>query len=314
MDLSRLNQIPKLVVSGKMSKEEGVQYLASFVTKNYKIFGLHKYDEDFRSDIVLFILEKGERIIDIYDSDSGDFFTFFYCFIKSQIKSSVKKMSRQIIHDKFSYEESVENYENNAFNYQKVNFPDLSINQTQVPYIHKKVTLSDLKKGIEENKLERYDRSLLILALKSAFYLTDSQILKICKIYDMDPDFFYNLIQFLRDGILSKKDRQDIFIQRRNSAYFHHKKYQEQIHYLEEKDSPNSDLERESLAKRNELQMHNLDMLNQKFENGFIYLRPSTKILANVLGICERQVNYYLQCVRKGKIDPDIIEKLEQEE
>lgn len=301
-----------MLESGEITKKEAVHFLATFVCDNYAIFGLQNYDEDFRSEVFLYVLEKGDRVLDVYEPASGDFFTFFFCFIKSQIKSSMKKMSRQIINDKFSYEESVENYENDQQNYQCINFKEL--NNNRVPYVHKKVNLEDLQKGIEQNKLERYDRSVLVLALKSAFYLTDSQIKKISRIYDMDPEFFYDLIQFLRDGILNKKERLDLYVERRNSAYYHHKRYEEQIHYLEEKDSPNSDIERKKLARRNKLQIHNLDVLNQKFDEGFLYLRPSTKVVADVLGICERQINYYLQCIRKGKIDKDIIEKIEQEE
>lgn len=312
MDISNLNLLPDMIASGEITREEGIRQLASFINDNYLIFGLQKFDEDFRSEIVLYVLEKGNHLFEIYNSESGDFFTFFFCFIKSQIKSTMKKKSKRIINEKFSFQESVENYESDLQNYQKIKYSEFEIKRA--PYNYKKVTIDDLKKGLQENKLERYDRSILVLALKSAYYLTDSQIVKICKIYDIEPDMFYDVIQYLRDGVLHKKERLEIYVQRRNSAYYHHKKYEEQIHYLEIKDNPNSELERKKLSEKNEVQKHNLNNYNKKFEDGYLYLRPSTKLVANVLGICERQINYYLQCVRKGKIDKEIIEKLEQEE
>ena len=39
--------------------------------------------------------------------------------------------------------------------------------------------------------------------------------------------------------------------------------------------------------------------LNKSFEKGLLNLRPTNKTIADLLGICERQVTYCLSCARK---------------
>jgi hypothetical protein len=39
--------------------------------------------------------------------------------------------------------------------------------------------------------------------------------------------------------------------------------------------------------------------LNKAFEEGHLYLRPTNKTIANLLGICERQVAYYIKCAKR---------------
>ena len=43
----------------------------------------------------------------------------------------------------------------------------------------------------------------------------------------------------------------------------------------------------------------NWKRLNRAFENGLLYLRPTTKTVANLMGICERQVSYYINTAKK---------------
>ena len=39
--------------------------------------------------------------------------------------------------------------------------------------------------------------------------------------------------------------------------------------------------------------------LNKSFEEGHLYMRPTNKTVANLLGICERQVAYYINSAKK---------------
>ena len=51
--------------------------------------------------------------------------------------------------------------------------------------------------------------------------------------------------------------------------------------------------------------------LNKKFSDGFLFLRPTNKTVADLLGICERQISYYINCAKqdykkgKNKIEID---------
>ena len=43
----------------------------------------------------------------------------------------------------------------------------------------------------------------------------------------------------------------------------------------------------------------NWKKMNCKFEEGFMYLRPTNKTIAELLLISERQVSYYINCAKK---------------
>ena len=42
----------------------------------------------------------------------------------------------------------------------------------------------------------------------------------------------------------------------------------------------------------------NLGFLNKKLNNSSHFLKPTNKEIANVLGLCERQVNYYIKALK----------------
>lgn len=312
MEIKNVNILPELLASGEITIDEGIKLLASFVCNNYPIYGLHKYDEDFRSEIFLRILEKGSRLFETFNPEAGEFFTFTFCFIKSLIQETTKKQAKKIIKEKVSFEQSIETYVTEDYILSESN--SYLVTSSRLPYACKKITLEDLQEGIKANKLEKYDRSILVLALKASFYLNDTQIQKISRLYEIDINFLYDLIQYFRDEIYPKYYHKQKLLERRNAAYFLHRKYVTQLSILDSKDAVTHNFEREDIEKRNAYQIHNLNALNKKFDEGYLYLRPQTKMVAQVLGICERQVNYYLQCLRKGKIDKQLLEKLNEQE
>ena len=60
----------------------------------------------------------------------------------------------------------------------------------------------------------------------------------------------------------------------------------------------------EKLEKKHEKNWKNL---NKSFEDGHLYLRPTNKTVANIMGICERQVAYYIRTAKNelNKDNPD---------
>lgn len=308
MEIRNINSLPQLIASGELTKEEGVNALAEFICSNYPVFGLHKFDEDFRSEIFLSVLEKGEKLLSLYKPESGDFFTFLFCFIKSQVKSELKTRARTILNERLSLQQSIENYESYIANYEK---SSQIINYQKAPYAYKKPKLEDLQAGIKQHKLENCDKALLVLAVKSSYYITDEQIKAISKLYGIDTDLFYDIIQYFREEIFPKKERLNLKVERRNFAYYLHKKYTEQIKIIENQEQDCYTLKKLELKKRDNFQLHHLNSLNEKFDEGYLYLRPSTKLIADVFGICDRQINYYLNCIRHGKIDANMLSKLQ---
>ncbi len=305
MEVGDLNVLLELITTGVLSTKEGVKVLASYVCNNYKIFGLQKYDEDFRSDIFLAILEKGEKIFDLYKPECGDFFTFVFCFIKSLTKARLKKFAKNIIDEKIAMDESIFEYDNLVAKYNSISAKDYTY--STVPFKTKQITYEQLKEGLSKNKIQKCNKGLFILILRNAYFLKDDFISKTAKIYGIDEEIFFQAIQYLRDAIFNKKERLEQDKEKRNISYYRHKKYSEQQNHLNEDDKINNDIKKSILQKKDENQIHNVNSMNNKLNGAHIYLRPQTRIIADILGLCERQVNYYLHCIKTLKIDDDFI-------
>ncbi len=298
MKNTELNSIISNFNNGEISAKEAVDKICMFIIKNYPIFGLHKYDEDFRSELILNFLERGEHILSLYNPQAGDFFSFIYSYIKMLTTSKIKKMAKKNISDIFVLEEFKKHVEERQISYSKLN---LSLtDMPKAPLAYKKVPAEELRESLKALSNPKIDKKILVLALKASYYLTENQIEKICKIYNLQKRDFYELIQKCKDSIEDRAAKRLKVQERRNYAYYHHKRYKKIIERLENNDdSIENDIQRARLAKKEIRFQKQWNNLNLSFEKGYLNLRPTNKTVADILGICERQVSYYLNCARK---------------
>lgn len=293
-----LNELSKKMYHGLLSEKKMLEYICSFVIHNYPVFGLQKYDEDFRQDVLLSFIEKGHRVLNQFNPAFGDFFTFLYCSICTIINTIIKK---EIIHkmkETINIEESILNFEEKEQKYYRIDFNNFEL--PKVPFAASKISPEEIKKTLKSLSLKHHNKTILILALKSSYYLTDEQIHRICKISGIAPEYFYSLIQHCKDSLDIKSERRERAEERRNFAYYHHKRYNKIMQKLDDDMFPDEqDKIKEKYLFMEHKHRHNWNRLNQAFEKGHIYLRPTNKTVANLMGICERQVNYYINCARK---------------
>ncbi|MCR4734279.1 MAG: hypothetical protein K5829_04660 [Treponema sp.] len=324
MSTKNLNEIPEMIASGKISKETALQKLAIFVMKEGKVFGLQKYDEDFRSEIIVNLLEKGTSIFDSFNPNYGSFFTYFFCLIKGIAQSLLKEYSRKDIKENVFYSESVMSYHDKEEAYRNINYRDFE--KPKIPYSYKKIEAKALeiacksgtyhiKKYIDssaatqENEILREnlkklpssiaDKIVLVLALKAAYYITDSQINLICEMFKLDKNLLYNLIQQLKDQLLTREIRKTELENRRNAAYFHHKSYTQQINKLDASYKVNAIYNKISIKQKYTKKTNSWKHLTEQLQNGTLNLRPTNKSIAKVLGLCERQISHYLLTAQK---------------
>ena len=74
MKKENFDQLYNDVKNGRLSIRQGVELLAQFVCENKPLFKLQCYDDDFASEMILYFLERGEKVFDVYDPDKEDFF------------------------------------------------------------------------------------------------------------------------------------------------------------------------------------------------------------------------------------------------
>lgn len=291
-----LETVLKNYKAGTISSKQAVNQIGSFVGENYPIFGLHKYDEDFRQDILLGLLEHGESLINNYDPEIGDFFTFLYSYINTLKSTKIRHLAILSLSERIINEELKKCMNEKIFMYSSINYSHFDM--PKAPYSYKPIPADELKKSLQGIAFKNQDKKLLVLALKSCYYLTDEQIDKICKIYGLEREVFCEMIQHCKDSIQHRADRRAQVIDRRDTAYYRHRRNVRLAENLNNKPIENKDL----IARINKkiIRYNNSYVrLNNIFEDGLLILRPTSKTIANLLGICERQVNYYINCARK---------------
>lgn len=297
MKQSQLNCLPEQLKSGNLTEQQVIQKICTFVIKNYPLFGKSMYDEDFRQDILLHIVEKGSHILKLFNPQLGDFFTFFYCYMCTLINSKHKENASKKIKEKFDIDESILQEEERQLKYTRIDYKNFDL--PKAPFAYKKMNPDELHKMVQELSLDHNEKKIIILALKSSYYLTDEQIQKICNIYKIDKDVFYNLIQHCKNTLSPKAEKHVNAEKRRNYAYYHYKRYSTLVQQLEDNNNPASyKFFKDKMLQKECKHRNNWNKLNKNFEQGYLYLRPSTKTVADIMGICERQVNYYMKCAR----------------
>ena len=307
MKLQQLENLPEDLKSGLITEKEAIDKICCYVAENYPIYGLHKYDEDFRQDIILNLLERASHILHLFNPKFGDFFTFLYCYVSSLINTKVKKMLTDSMKERLNIQESIDSFEEKTSSYHRIDFTNFDL--PKAPYAAKSISSEELQQAFKSLSSKQKDKKIIVLALKSSFYITDEQIERICKIYDLKPDYFYSMIEKCKETLYSKNDKRKLYIERRNFAYYHHRRYCRILYNLEDNDDPEEqDYLRERYLSREKKHQHNWARLNNSFQKGRLYLRPTNKTVANLLGICERQVNYYINCAKRD------LEKMENSE
>ena len=292
-----LNLLAEKFRSGQMSEKAVIDKITVFVVKNYPIYGLHKYDEDFRQDIILALLERGSRLLHIFNPQYGDFFTFLYCNICTFINTALKARAQETVREKFNIEECIQQYEEKEIKYHRINYRHFEV--PKIPYSNQKLSPEYFQQAIKDLSLHSNQKKVLIIALKSSFYLSDTQIRKLSRMYGVKPDEFYKLIQYCKETLDTKFSRYNLTNQKRNYAYYHHKKCDYiSRKYIEEDFSVNKAYKAKQWQKKDRKHIYSMNRLNSCLQKGYL-MRTTNKTIANVMGLSERQVNYYISSVRE---------------
>jgi len=315
-----LNEFPALLENNKLTKAEAIQKIAEFIVCNYRVFNLQLYDEDFREEIILIVLEKGITIFDNYKPELGDFFTYLYSYIYNIASTLKKKHAKTKLEENITEIEIIRDYKDSCYQIPEPSYKTLQDNT--IPFkSSKKITPQELREGLYFPENSKIEKTILSLAIKSSFYLDDEMVSKICSVIGVDKYHFTRLIEYYKMELVRKIEKRNRLEGYRNKAYYCHKKYEHQIQLINQEmkldfNTNQKYIYEEKLKKlkhNNEKQIHNWERLNKKFQNGCATVKPSNLSIANLLGICERQVSYYLFCAKNGKTDlSEICKKLEE--
>lgn len=304
-----MNEIPDLIGDGKISKKEAVNYFAEFIYKNPAIFGLEKESADFRNDLIVQILEKGEKIIDSYNPKLAGFFSFFYATIKGRIKALRKKECRSNINQSCIYEELLQDLSYEGIKY--IGYKEIRpVNKgyKKPPYAVPRVKPEDIEGFFKQQNLSKEIRTVFIILFKYAFYIDYQQLKNICWQTGIDYDFLIKIKDYCMDYLDKKVQAQEKAAESRNRTYFMRKKTSLQIKSLEKEltGSPCSsplEYKLDSLQSKYKRQTERLKRDNSEIIKKSSHIVLQDRQIANFLGLCERQVRYYISRAKNNKIN-----------
>ena len=299
MKKENFNQLFNDVKNGKLSRKEGVEFLAQFIRENIPLFKLHCYDEDFQSEMILYFLERGDKMFDVFNPEKEDFFRFFYYFIKGLINTKRKTMALKNLNEELIFEENVNSYCGKD-KYGIKDSYETRMNSSDEIDSYNPMTLAQLQEYYKDKKKEMTDKRILILSLKSCFFISEKQIKNVCNQYNIEENVFYATIEYCKSTVKDKTLKREKMIQRRNFSYFYHRKYTMQLKEYSVYSNKMGKIE----VKNRILQLENRhylnwQKLNGKFEEGFMYLRPTNRTIGELLDMSERQICYYINSAKK---------------
>lgn len=291
MTYDEINALPEKTVEKIMTVDEASKLLLREVYFHFYRFGLRFTDEDDRSDFILNITPKLSRLFHEYKPDIGPFAVFFISYITGALYSWRRQVNRKYYVLKVMEGAYKQLHEENQELYTKNEFSENPETEQQFPAAEQACPVYTDSNPDDFNWCSRNvkQKVMLILALKSSYYITGCQIQKISELCGCSTTLLENKIILLRQMLDNKARRHENFKQSRDNAYYFHRKYMIEINCIQKNSTRYQSLVRKYVKYTN----------RWKYKNNLLCTNhhrvcPTNKSIGKMLGICDRQVSYYI--------------------
>lgn len=280
-----IDSLPALVASGEMTEQEAVNKIAEQIHKNPRYFSLQGCDEDFQSEVVLAFLQKGSQAFKRFNPRTGAFSTYIFAFVHGLTLTQKRNNVRALLSDT-----SVNNFYYSAETESAKKEPCLAVAEKQVRYapVQNKKIWKTLSERNGKNQMSNA-KTALILALKSSYYIPSDSVAEISSYCRLRHAELNRLIAELNSSLYTKIKRRNAVVKQRDNAYYFHRKYYLQMRYCDKEK-----IDMAVLQKKYEKQTKSWEQKNSALQETRYRVCPTNKMIANTLGICERQVAYHL--------------------
>ncbi|MFA6936606.1 MAG: hypothetical protein WCQ67_00045 [Treponema sp.] len=303
MEKFNLEKLAQSYADGTMSPKECSLKLMEYVFLHKSLFGLRSLDEDDFLDFLLYEMPKFDRIFILYDKKIGTFFSFLQFTLRKAVNVWKKIEIRSKVLDdeittsqKIQIEEDSETYELEAEGIEFIKQEDnskieLSVQSpfqfdNDMTYRLDKYKEDDVKK----NKIANIQKEIvLILALKSIFYIDDELIDKVCAYTGVDKETFLSMQKTLNAELKTKIKRRESCVKCRNNSYYFHRKYLQELQYL----SPHTSWCR-LIQEKYEKHTQSWINKNTRLKRKDYYVSASNRAVGKVLNLDPRHVKYIL--------------------
>ncbi|MCQ2610659.1 MAG: hypothetical protein MJ169_02825 [Treponema sp.] len=302
-----LDQIPQLLKEQSITIQQACMHIYDILYTNPARFNLISMDVDERSDFLLSLFpEKVKKMISCYDPQKSPFGAFIYTNIQSAKSSWNKKRNLSNLQLKTWLNDTEHALKETEYSFPQeepklIRICDNDETQENNPaaeenkLIFKKVFSKRF--SFKENKepIKYYKQAALVLALKSAWYITDSQIEKVSKICEIDSKAITQTVCALKANLITKALAHEEINLHRNYAYSLYSSYQQIMDSLEDKEG----FLYQKYKKRSDYQKSSWMNKSRKLKNGRNKISPSNAEVAQYLGIEARKVSFYISQARQ---------------
>lgn len=301
-----IEEIPKLYKSGQITCDEASHRITTYFLKNRKIFLLASKckdtDElkDKTSEIILYLLTNSRKILDHYDSQKASFFNYLYKIVDNQNKSWTRKRQNEILdnsilrriikidnearQDSDPQEEYIDNMKRGQEFFEKTVSQSYVLADPSSP----SRTFPVLTSFIKSRRVSPEHKARVLVNIKNSYSLEDKDVYNLAADYNLNFLELTWIIDKLRSLLVDKMNAAQEHIIRQYKFYTTQKNYEQQ----------SSMCDSSSQYKAQELHQ-----LAQRYKKRWdthasqrIRIYPSNRQIAEILGMKERTLDYYMSC------------------
>ena len=274
-----LDELYENYENSTMDKKQLTNKVMECIYLEPKRYGMGKLTPDQKSDFMVYLLQKIETQIARYSKNIALFSTYIITFIYNLRKTWI----REFFHEE-AHKQSVHYYvesENESNSYILAE-PDYAYNK-DLP----------TENEIQEKLSNRDKYTILVLALKSFYYLEDNHIEQIAKITEISKDTIQELIHTLSNLCEKKIDLDSKRREKLNSSYIKKNRFSLELMNVDHNSSLAYHLKKAQVFHTRQWKK------NLKHYNESPALKPSNANIAATLNIKEAKVYQLLHESRK---------------
>ena len=293
-----LDKIPQVLAEGGMTVDEAAMKVLEVVYTNPGRFNLLDMAEDERSDFLLETLPKFRRLLERYDKSLGPLGAYVYYSLpgwrftwskrfwdSASGKKGVGPSIRDIYEDTLERRPLLVAEPRGAKKRQG--------NGDSVSLVFKRV-FGPVKYSLEPREKVHRQRSALVLALKSAWYIDDDSVKKVCGFCGCSSENMNQVLEKIKTSLVEKNERRQDMAERRDKAWYFVCKYRQRLAVL----SPNSDAWKK-VKRKLDYQLSSWKTKNRLLQGCRMNLTPRNEDLAKMLHLHPHRITAFLRYARK---------------
>lgn len=303
----KLDDIPELLKSEKLSFKQACLAVYKTVYFNPVLFELTDFDEDERSDFLLYFLQKKiPTMIKNFNPEITSFGSYVYSVLKliknDYIQKQIKKsnISRTYIQESIlNYDEFQEQIQHSAAIVSDTHegYIPQSEEEKNPSLVYKRFfQVAPHRLCVAESRKRKLQRGVLILALKSAWYINDEQIKKVSSFCKISSDILSSTVCTLKANLINKALLREEIENNRAKAYCLINNYELEL----QKQTSYENLPRfEQIEKCLKYHRKSFNTKNNFLKSGYCKIAPTNSEIAKVIGVKNTLIANVLSRFRK---------------